>query len=284
MSGLVRSYYNLAKPGLVYGNSLAFITGYLLGLTSQPFDLFNFSLTLIGVTLVMGASCVINNILDRDIDIEMSRTKNRAMATGLIKPINALSYSVILLLLGSAGLFYGSGILVMLLGLTGFLLYAFLYTKMKRITYHATLVGTIPGALPPVIGYLSSGASLHITSLLIFVTMISWQMVHFYAIALLRKSDYRKVGIPVAPLIIGEKKTILWMRFYGLIFFITMMLIGIYQSLAYSLVIAVAAFLLCYSTIIPARELKTWSKKVFRTSLIILLVWPLAVGIGLLIR
>jgi heme o synthase len=127
----------------------------------------------------------------------MKRTQNRALVTGAIRGRNALLYAVILGMLGIGVLFLFTNLLTLAIGLFGMFMYVVVYGAAKRAGSYSTLVGSIPGALPPVAGYVAASGVLNLTALILFLILVAWQMPHFYAIALRRKNEYAAASLPV---------------------------------------------------------------------------------------
>ncbi len=203
---LVKAYYELAKPGIIYGNALTAIAGFLFA--SLPnFNLQLFLGVLIGSSLIIGSACVFNNIIDRDIDLYMSRTKIRALVSGQISVKAAAIYGSVLLLLGFLILLVFTNTTTVLVGLVGFIDYVIFYSFSKKKTSLSTLIGSIAGATPILAGYTAMTNDLNITALLLFLIMVFWQMPHFYAISIYRSDEYAAAKVPVLPLISGIKAT-----------------------------------------------------------------------------
>lgn len=198
---MFRHYLLLTKPGIIAGNLVSFAGGFLLGAAGN-IDPVLMLVAAVGVTLVIASGCVFNNYIDRDIDAHMARTQHRSLVTGLIRPGVALFYGT---LLGIAGLlllfWHGGGILAAGLGLFGFLVYVGAYSLYgKRCTVHGTLIGSLSGAMPPVIGYCAANGQFDAGAVVLLLMFCLWQMPHSYAIAIFREADYRAAHIPVLPL------------------------------------------------------------------------------------
>ena len=138
---------------------------------------------LIGISLVMASACVVNNVIDVDIDAKMARTDHRALVTGAIKKNIAIIYGVILGVLGFAALIYWTNWLVVVIGLVGFVDYTVLYGYFKRKSIHGTIVGSISGATPPIAGFCAVTGTFGLEALILFLILVIWQMPHFYAIS-----------------------------------------------------------------------------------------------------
>lgn len=273
-------YYWLAKPGIVYGNTIAFVAGYFAYASTLSINFYDFLLALVGVALVMGSSCVANNMYDRDIDGKMARTKRRALVVDDISLRHALIYAAVLLVTGVALLFVSSGIVGALLGVVGWIMYAIVYTRAKRRTRHATLIGTIPGAIPPVIGYVAAGGSIDIVAALLFIAMVGWQMVHFFAIALFRKSDYKAAGIPVMPIATSDQHTILEMKLYAVLFVVSAIALGYWFGMIYTILTVLLCLWMLNKLYTKHTDTTTWGRNQFKTSLLVLLIWSAIVVVA----
>lgn len=193
---MIRTYYRLTKPGIIYGNTIVAVAAYLFG-AQQTFSLTSFFGLLVGLMASIASVCVINNILDRDIDARMERTKNRALPTGIISPGHAYIFAAVLFVIGTGSLYLFTNPLTLVLTLIADAVYVLAYTPLKRISHHSTIVGTIAGSMPPVIGYTTATQSLDVIALTLFIFMVAWQMVHFMGIAIFRKNEYAAADVPV---------------------------------------------------------------------------------------
>jgi protoheme IX farnesyltransferase len=202
------AYYRLTKPGIIYGNSLNILAGFLLacGITRQ-FSLLALAAVLAGSACVIGAGCVYNNYIDRDIDLKMARTKKRALVTRSIPVPAALAFGTVLLITGFTILAVWTNWLTVLVGVTGFFFYVAMYSVFKRTSVYGTLVGSVSGAIPPVAGYTAVTNNLDAGAWILFMILVAWQMPHFYAIAMFRFQDYKNAGLPVWPVKKGMHST-----------------------------------------------------------------------------
>lgn len=273
LKATVKDYYRLTKPGIIYGNLLMLVGGYLFGAKGSV-EALALAGAVLGTALVIGCGCVINNYLDRDIDASMRRTKKRALVTGKISTRSALIYATVLGTLGFLLLATYTNPLTTAVGAIGLVSYALVYTYAKRASVHGTLIGTIPGALPPMAGYTAATNNLDVTAWILFAVMVFWQMIHFYAIAIYRLKDYQKAHIPVMPAIYGTRSTVIQMNVYALGYLaaIVSLVAFSYAGLAYLVVmLAVSAWWLS----VLLRGLRTtkytpWARSVFLRSLLIL--------------
>lgn len=207
------NYYLLTKPGIIFGNLMAFAAGFILGGHGE-FDIRLFLLALLGLACIMASGCVCNNYIDKEADSKMARTKQRPLVQGTISDKNALLFAAALFAAGSILLVMGVNWLSFILTCIGFFAYVVLYSMWKGKTVYGTAIGSISGAIPPVVGYCAASNQLDLPAFLLFMILVLWQMPHFFAIALLHLDDYSKAGIPVLPLVKGVQRTKIHMAAY----------------------------------------------------------------------
>ena len=212
---MIRNYYNLIKPGIIYGNVITVSAGFLL--FNHNFNLPLYFLTLIGISLVMGCGCVLNNLYDQDIDRLMDRTKTRVLVKGLIPRANVIVYALILGVLGLFVLYFYVNTLTTCVAFVGLFFYLIIYTYwLKRNSILGTIVGGIAGAVPPVVGYCAVVNRIDYLALSLFIVLFIWQLPHAYSISIYRLDDYKRARIPVLPVKYGVNIT----KFISLIFVI----------------------------------------------------------------
>ncbi|MDR3449140.1 MAG: heme o synthase [Alphaproteobacteria bacterium] len=200
---MVKRYLQLTKPGIIFGNLVSTAGGFFLAARGN-ISLALLLATMAGVSLVIACGCVFNNYIDRDIDGEMKRTCNRALVQGLIAPSSALVYASILGIAGICVLYFAANPLSAALAVAGLIVYIGFYSLyMKRHSVMGTLVGSLSGAMPPVIGYCAVSDHFDMAAFLLLVIFSLWQMPHSYAIAILYLDDYAAAGIPVLPVKMG---------------------------------------------------------------------------------
>jgi heme o synthase len=231
--------------------------------------------TLGGMSLVIAAACVFNNYLDRDIDKKMKRTKKRALATGLISTRSALVYASILYLGGSLILGIFTNWLVFSLGVISIFFYVVIYGWAKRQSVYSTLVGSIPGAAPPVAGYLAVTNHIDAAAVILFLILVFWQMPHFYAIAMYRYRDYKAAGLPVLPVKYGMKAAKLQILAYVAAFTVVCAMLTIFGYTGY-IYLGVVTGLGLYWLWRGLQSYKSstdekWGRQMFLTSLIVTL-------------
>ncbi|WNJ16607.1 heme o synthase [Pontibacter sp. G13] len=160
----------------------------------------------LGGMMITGASNVLNQISERDLDKLMKRTQNRPLPTGRLTVRESLVYALVLAIAGVTMLGYFFNLPAALLGIIGLLSYAFVYTPLKKISGISVFVGAFPGALPPLIGWVAYTGTLGLEGLLLFMFQFMWQFPHFWAIAWIADEDYKRAGFKMLPSAGGKSK------------------------------------------------------------------------------
>ncbi len=188
----------MTKPGITLMVVLTAGLGFLLAEGTRPGFRFLLLLnTLFGTALVSAAGSVLNHVMERETDALMRRTANRPLPTGRIAPDAALLFGIVLAVAGLAWLSVAVNLLTALLGAVAIGGYVFVYTPLKRVSSLATVIGAIPGALPPVMGWSAVTGQVGIAAWVLFGILFFWQMPHFLAIAWLCREDYANAGFPM---------------------------------------------------------------------------------------
>lgn len=284
-----KKYYSLTKPGVLYGNVLTGVAGFLLGAGYfGHFHLGLFIAAIVGMTLVIASACVLNNFLDQDIDALMERTKKRAIAAGEVPGRNAVILSVILGLLGFLILILWVNWLVVDIGLAGFITYVWLYGALsKRRSAHGTLVGSISGAAPILAGYCAVAGHIDSAAILLFLALFFWQLPEFYSIAIYRQKEYKAAGVPVISVVRGVKETKLQILIYTVAFVVASLLLSVtgYTGWIYFLVMAVLGIYWIRLALAGqrAKDSDKWARKMFHFSLMVLLVFSAMLAVGALL-
>lgn len=239
---------------------------------------------LAGTCLVIASACVINNYIDREIDAKMARTKKRALVSGKVSARAALFYGGILGVVGFGLLLAYTNNLVALIGLIAYIDYIVLYGWTKRHSVHGTLVGTIAGAAPPVAGYCAVTGKFDFGAFIIFMIMVFWQMVHFYAIAIRREKDYKAAGIPVLPVVKGVRETKIQMILYTIAFIFAVLDLSLrgYAGWMFAAVMAILGVVWLYKGLnsFGIKDNVLWAKNMFMFSLIVLLSFSVMLSVG----
>lgn len=278
---MIGAYYRLTKPGIIKGNLLSVVAGFLLAARGD-IDWLLLLAVMLGTSLIIGCGCVINNYIDRNIDAKMNRTKTRALVTGEISVRNAFIFAIALGLLGFGVLVVWVNVVTALVGLAGLFAYVVLYGIGKRTTMHGTLIGTISGSTPPVAGYAAVTNQLDVGALLLFLILVCWQMPHFYSIGIFRLKDYKAANIPVLPAVKGISTTKRHILLYILGFGLAAVLLTVYgyTTPVYALIMLLATgyWLYYWRKNVRSKDSEAWAKKLFFVSLNVLLIWTVAVS------
>ncbi|WP_106475520.1 heme o synthase [Phytohalomonas tamaricis] len=270
---MLKKYILLTKPGIIFGNLVSTIGGFLLA-SKGSIDLALLLATIVGVSLVIASGCVFNNYIDRDIDKKMERTKNRASVTGLISPRVTIIYACLLGLLGFLLLYVATNMVALSFAFIGFIIYVVLYSLyLKRHSVYGTLVGSLSGASPPVIGYCAVSNQFDMGALILLLIFSLWQMPHSYAIAIFRWNDYSAASIPVLPV----KRGILVAKNHIIIYIVaftiaTLMLTVVgYTGYSYLVVAAVMSIYWLRMALLGYKAVddRIWARKLFAFSILI---------------
>ena len=273
---MFKKYLFLTKPGILFGNFVTTLGGYFVA-TQGSVDFLLLLLTLLGTTLVVASGCVVNNIIDQDIDQNMQRTQNRALVKKSISVPVAFVFAIVLGILGFGILWFWVNAYAFLFAVIGFVVYVGFYSLWtKRTTIHQTVVGSISGAAPPVIGYTAVANQFDIGALLIFLGYALWQMPHSWAIAIYRFDDYKNAGIPILPVARSIQRTKIESLIYVILFIVAMngLFVFGYTNWIYLVVLNVLSFYWLYLSIIgfKAEDNQLWAKKTFLFSVILITV------------
>ncbi|WP_062105193.1 heme o synthase [Bacillus niameyensis] len=202
-----KDFTSLIKIGIVNSNLITTFTGLWLAFvyTNQHFldslDIVLF--TLLGSSMIIAGSCALNNYIDRDIDPIMERTKGRPTVTGKISGSKVLLLGFLLVGIGLLFLFL-TNITTGIMGIIGVFSYVVLYSMWsKRLYVSNTVIGSLSGAIPPLIGWTAVDPTLPPMAWMLFLLMFIWQPPHFYALAMRRVEEYRAAGIPMLPVVKG---------------------------------------------------------------------------------
>ncbi|EHA1124693.1 protoheme IX farnesyltransferase [Vibrio navarrensis] len=284
---MLKSYLSITKPGIIFGNLISVAAGFFLAAKTEEANWDLMGPTLLGVALVIASGCVINNIFDRDIDVKMARTAKRDLVLGKVNSDHAFVYALVMLLAGTATLYTLVNPLSTVIVLLGYVFYVFFYTMIyKRTSVYGTLVGSISGAVPPLVGYLAVTNYIDIEAVLLFILFCLWQMPHSYAIAMFRLNDYRQAGIPVLPVIDGIEKAQRHMKAYVVAFTVVALALFALGSAGYEY-LAVASLVSGYWLLVTFKPVtqqnyESWARSVFKISLLVVMSISGVLGMELL--
>ena len=210
------AFFELTKPRIILLILISTALGYYLGESGMINNL-KFIYTMLGTAVLAGAAGTINHCIEKDLDILMDRTKSRPIPAGLISSQTALYFGLVQSIVGFIVLWIFVNKLTAMLGLTTIVLYLFVYTPLKKITWLNTTIGAIPGAMPALGGWAASSNELSPDAWILFAILFLWQHPHFYAIALMCKDDYKRAGFKMLPVIEKENhrtnRQIIWHAF-----------------------------------------------------------------------
>lgn len=175
-------------------------------------------LVMLGGYLMAGGANAVNMYLDRDIDDVMARTRLRPIPSGRMRPQQVLAFGVACAVAATWLLAYFVNVLTAGLALAGFYFYVFIYTRwLKRSSPQNIVIGGAAGAFPPLVGWAAVTGSLDIVAITLFLIVFYWTPPHFWALALMKQVDYGRAGVPMAPLVWGERETMYQMFWYTII-------------------------------------------------------------------
>jgi protoheme IX farnesyltransferase len=272
------------KPGITISNTLSGIAGFFLAASFVPFSLSALLGVVGGIAGIIASACVINNVLDRNIDIRMKRTAKRDVASGVISVRNAVLYGIALACIGFGLLAFLTNAVTVLLGVIAYVWYVIIYGLAKRHTVLSTLIGGVAGSLPPMAGYTALTGTVDAGAIIVFLILFFWQMPHFYAIAMFRQSDYAAAGLPVWSVKYGMKSTKRQILTYTVLFAISASLLTVYgyTGIVYLVGVLLLSLFWIYKgvTLYKTVDDIKWARTMFGISLVVLLAMCLLIGVG----
>jgi protoheme IX farnesyltransferase len=252
--GLLKDFFWLTKPIVVALLLVTTFTGMVIGIQTWP----SFSLvfwTLLGGAMAAGGSGAINQYIDRYDDIRMQRTQKRPIPSGRLTPGEGLAWGIALCIGSFFLLVAFVNLLAALLSLAGMIYYVLLYSiLLKKVSVQNIVIGGGAGAIPPLVGWAAAAGSLNIPSLFLFALIFMWTPPHFWALAIVRKNDYARAGVPMLPVVRGEveaRKQILIYTIELVVLTLILPLFGLGQSIYFISAVILGLWLL-------AAALKLW--------------------------
>jgi len=213
---IVRQYYELTKPGISQMVAMTTLTGYYLAI---PTDLVSYATasgnwlhamnTLVGTLAISSGSCVVNHIMEKDVDARMKRTASRPIPSGLISTTHASIFAAVLTI-GGAALLATTNLLTLVMAIATWLFYVVVYTPMKQRSSLAVIVGGIPGALPFAGGWTAVRGTFDPMAFALFAILFFWQLPHFYALSWMYRTDYRAGGVVLRSISDETGSTLAW--------------------------------------------------------------------------
>ena len=215
---ILRSYYHLCKPNVVFMMLITSLIGSLLATNGSNFNPLLILISLIGIGLCAASAAAINQVVDQKVDANMSRTSERPIPQGEISSSKAISFAIVIGLIGYAILYRYVNVLTAYLTIASLIGYAIIYTVfLKRATPQNIVIGGLAGAAPPLLGWSSITGSIDPNALLLVLIIFAWTPPHFWALAIHRKDEYAKENIPMLPVTHGISFTKLQIILYTIV-------------------------------------------------------------------
>ena len=215
---ILRSYYHLCKPNVVFMMPITSLIGSLLATNGSNFNPLLILISLIGIGLCAASAAAINQVVDQKVDANMSRTSERPIPQGEISSSKAISFAIVIGLIGYAILYIYVNVMTAYLTIASLIGYAIIYTVfLKRATPQNIVIGGLAGAAPPLLGWSSITGSIDPNALLLVLIIFAWTPPHFWALAIHRKDEYAKENIPMLPVTHGISFTKLQIILYTII-------------------------------------------------------------------
>ena len=268
-----KNYLTLCKPNVVAEMLFTAIVGMLLALpTLPPIDLMFYGL--VGIGFASASAAAINHFIDRHADGKMRRTENRPLPQGTLSSANVLIFATILGVSAMILLITKVNMITAILTFLSLFGYAFIYTcYLKRATPQNIVIGGLFGSTPPLLGWCAMTGEVHPYALLLALIIFVWTPPHFWALALYRREDYEKSGLPMLPVTHGEKFTLLHIVLYTLILLAATLLPYIYRMSGVLYLVSaliLGAMFMAYAVALYRKYSDELAKKTFRFSIIYL--------------
>lgn len=203
-----RAWYEMTKPRIVQLMLVTCVGAMALAADGMP-NLKVLVVTVFGLGLTISGSGALNHVIDADLDRRMLRTRFRPVAAHVVSPLAGSIYGVLLIVVGSVILYLGTNALTAWLSLIGAVFYVAVYTPLKRVTTHNTVIGGVAGAMPPLVGWAAVTGSVNsVLAWTLFAIMFAWQPAHFWPLSLLTREDYAAAGFKMMSVTHGERATV----------------------------------------------------------------------------
>ena len=267
-----RDYLTLTKPRIMTLLLLTGAAGMFVGAQGVP-PLGLFTVTMLGLALACGGASALNHVLDSDIDALMgSRTEERPVASGRVTPEQALEFGILLSAVSFALLASAVNVLTAVLALVGNLFYVLVYTRwLKRSTPQNIVIGGAAGAVPPLVGYAAATGALALPALWLFLIVFLWTPPHFWALALMIKDAYAAAGIPMLPVVRGERETARQIVLYSIVMVAFTVVVGIWLGPLYTVAAVALGGVFIVLAVLLRRDLsRARAKVLFHYSLLYL--------------
>jgi heme o synthase len=274
MGVLLRDFMTLMKPNISLLVIITTIGGVWMAPGTLPFGIL--CATILGTLGVVIGANTLNCYLERETDKEMARTKNRPLPAGRMNPSLALSFGLSITVISTFALWYWVNLTTTLLSSIAFISYVWIYTPMKRLSPQALTVGSIPGAMPPLMGWTAVTGSIDWPGLALFGVLFFWQIPHFIAIAFYRQTEYEKAGLKTIPSQYGHTNA-LWQNIFWSLLLISTSLslapLGVAGVIYTTIATILGVILLGYCVKgFKTTQRNQWARKLFIYTLIYLTV------------
>lgn len=270
-----RDFYEMCKPRVVMLMILTSLVGMFLAVPGMvPIDILIFGN--IGIALVAGAGAVVNHLIDYKVDSLMKRTHNRPIPQGRVEPKQAAMFAAAIGIVGMLILLFLVNPLAAWLTLASFVGYAFIYTGyLKRATPQNIVIGGLSGAMPPLLGWAAVTGTIEPGALILVLIIFAWTPPHFWALAIHRKDEYAKTGIPMLPVTHGEHITKIHIILYTVIMFLITLLpylTGMSGPLYLLAAVVLGLGFLAWSLLLMFKPKPSTAMDTFRYSIVYLMV------------
>jgi len=237
----MKDYIALTKPRITWLILMSTGVGYFFG--ARSWHLLTLFHTILGTGLIASGTAALNQWYEREADAKMKRTQARPLPAGRLDARKALAFAILISLAGFVELWFGANPLAALLGLFTLLCYLFVYTPLKQRSPHSTTIGSIPGAMPPLIGFAAASGTLTWQAWVLFAILFLWQFPHFYAIAWMYREDYERAGIRMLPVVEPDGESTARQMFWTALALLLLSLIPRWTGMAGNLYVAGAVVL-----------------------------------------
>jgi heme o synthase len=223
-----RDYFEMTKPRLSLMAVVSALFGYFAA--SSEKDLQTLTALFIGTSLAAGGAAILNQWLERVEDSMMARTAGRPIPSGIVSPQEALALGIILSVMGTATIYLGTNVLASVLIILTLGLYLLAYTPLKKTTAWSIQLGAIPGAIPPLVGWVAAENSFGLIGWVLFAVLFTWQIPHFMAIAWIYRHDYERAGFSMPASVDKSGKLLAWQAIIFTLLLIAITIIPIFYS------------------------------------------------------
>lgn len=280
---MLKQYLELTKPERTLANVITAAAGFLFA-SKWHIDWVLFLSTLVGLSLLVASACALNNVIDRELDAKMPRTKKRALVAGTVSQTSGLVFAIILGITGLLILWFYVNTLVAVLGAIAYFDYIVLYGYSKRHSKYSTWIGTVCGALPMVAGYCAVTGAIDAGAVILYLSMTFWQMAHFYSIAIYRLKDYKSGNIPIWPAVEGIGATKIQIIIYIVAFLAASVGLSVFGKAGFIyaiiLILVNVAWLRKGLAGWKNKDEAKWARGMFMYSLKVLLIFAAALSVG----